>query len=136
MAATPATAGARRPVAPLGARIRPHLTGWAFALPFVLLFLVFWALPIIASFVLSLTDFGIANLRDPLSAPYTGLDNYSKLIHDELFWKAARNTAYFVVVGVPATIAVGLAVAVGLNQAALRLKALFRVGYYVPVVTS
>ncbi len=40
------------------------------------------------------------------------------------------------VVGVPVTIAVGLAVAVGLNHAALRLKGLFRVGYYVPVVTS
>src|SRR5215211_1154573 len=136
MAATPAPVGAQRQAAPLGMRIRPHLTGWVFALPFVLLFLVFWALPIVASFVLSLTDFGITNLREPFGAPYVGLDNYSKLIHDELFWKSARNTAYFVVVGVPATIAVGLAVAVGLNHAALRLKGLFRVGYYVPVVTS
>jgi multiple sugar transport system permease protein len=136
MAATPATTGARPDAAPLSARLMPHLTGWAFALPFVLLFLAFWALPIVASFLLSLTDFGITNLREPLDAPYVGLDNYSKLIHDELFWKSARNTAYFVVVGVPATIAVGLAAAVGLNHAALRLKGLFRVGYYIPVVTS
>jgi ABC-type sugar transport system permease subunit len=136
MAAVPATAGAGRQAAPRFARLRPHLTGWLFALPFVALFLVFWALPIVASFVLSLTDFGIFDLRDPLGAQFAGLDNYSKLIHDELFWKAARNTAYFVVVGVPATIAVGLAVAVGLNHGALRLKGLFRVGYYVPVVTS
>jgi multiple sugar transport system permease protein len=139
MAATPApvTAGARpNQAAPLSARLAPHLTGWAFALPFLLLFLAFWALPIVASFVLSLTDFGITNLREPFDAPYIGLDNYSKLIHDELFWKSARNTAYFVVVGVPATIALGLVLAVGLNHAALRLKGLFRVGYYVPVVTS
>jgi len=136
MASAPVATGARRDAAPLSARLMPHLTGWAFALPFVLLFLAFWALPIVASFVLSLTDFGITNLRTPFDAPFTGLDNYSKLIHDDLFWKSARNTAYFVVVGVPATIAVGLAVAVGLNHAALRLKGLFRVGYYVPVVTS
>jgi multiple sugar transport system permease protein len=135
MATAPVTAGVR-PGAPVGARLRPHLTGWAFALPFVSLFLVFWALPIVAAFVLSLTDFGISNLRDPFSASFAGLDNYSKLIHDELFWKSARNTAYFVVVGVPVTIAFGLVVALGLNNAALRLKGLFRVAYYVPVVTS
>jgi multiple sugar transport system permease protein len=136
MASTPTTAGARLEAAPRLARLWPHLTGWAFAAPFVALFLVFWALPIIASFVLSLTDFGIFNLRDPFGAGFAGLDNYSKLIHDELFWKSARNTAYFVVVGVPVTIVVGLAVALGLNNAALRLKGLFRVAYYVPVVTS
>ena len=136
MAATPATGGAQRQAAPLRMRLGPHVTGWVFALPFVLLFAVFWALPIVASFLLSLTDFGITDLREPFGASYAGLDNYSQVIHDELFWKAARNTAYFVVVGVPATIAVGLAVAVGLNHAALRLKGLFRVGYYVPVVTS
>jgi multiple sugar transport system permease protein len=136
MATVPATAGARPEAAPRLSRLRPHLTGWTFAFPFVALFLAFWALPIVASFLLSLTDFGIFDLRDPFGASFAGLDNYSKLIHDELFWKSARNTAYWVVVGVPATIAVGLAVALGLNNAALRLKGLFRVAYYVPVVTS
>jgi multiple sugar transport system permease protein len=116
--------------------LRRHLDGWMFSAPYVVLFLAFWALPIVASLVLSLTDFGIADLRDPLGAPFTGIDNYSKLIHDQLFWKAARNTAYFVVAGVPLTIAAGLLVALGLNHAALRLKGLFRVAYYLPVVTS
>jgi multiple sugar transport system permease protein len=135
MAATSAPAGARVP-ALRRRQLRRQVDGWAFSAPFVLLFIAFWALPILASLVLSLTDFGLADLRDPFGVSFVGLDNYSQLIHDQLFWKAARNTAYFVVVGVPVTIGVGLLVALGLNNAALRLKGLFRVGYYLPVVTS
>lgn len=117
-------------------RIRPHLTGWLFALPFLLVFAVFLAVPIVASLVLSFTGFGLANLRDWFSADFVGLDNYSQLFSDERFQKAARNTAVFVVVGVPLTIGAGLAAALGLNQAIGRIQSFFRVGYYLPVVTS
>jgi multiple sugar transport system permease protein len=65
-----------------------------------------------------------------------GLDNYSKLISDDSFRHAAFNTAYFVVVGVPLTMGLALAVAVGLNSGITRARAFFRVGYYLPVVTS
>jgi multiple sugar transport system permease protein len=117
-------------------RLRPHLTGWAFALPFLVIFLVFLALPIAASFVLSFTSFGLANLRDWFSADFIGLDNYSRLADDEIFHKAARNTLVFVIFGVPLTLALGLLAALGLNQALGRLQGFFRVGYYLPVVTS
>ena len=125
----------RRP-GPLSERLRPHLTGWLFALPFLVIFLVFLAVPILASFLLSFTGFGIANLRDWFSAEFVGLDNYTRLADDERFLKAARNTAVFVVIGVPFTLALGLLAAVGLNQAIGRIQAFFRVGYYLPVVTS
>jgi len=117
-------------------RVRPHVTGWVFALPFVLIFAVFLAIPIVASFVLSFTSFGIANIQDWFSAELIGIDNYTQLFDDEKFLKAARNTAVFVLFGVPLTIALGLAIAVGLNQALGRVVGLFRVGYYLPVVTS
>jgi multiple sugar transport system permease protein len=118
------------------ARLAPHLTGWAFAAPFVVIFLVFLALPILASFVLSFTAFGLGNLRDWFSADFIGLDNYTKLVEDETFRKAARNTLVFVFFGVPLTLALGLLAAVGLNQGLGKLQGLFRVGYYLPVVTS
>jgi multiple sugar transport system permease protein len=117
-------------------RLQPHLTGWLFALPFLVVFVVFMAVPIVASLLLSFTGFGLANLRDWFSAEFVGLDNYTKLFDDERFLKAVRNTAVFVVVGVPITLAAGLLAAVGLNQAIGRIQALFRVGYYLPVVTS
>jgi multiple sugar transport system permease protein len=118
------------------ARLGPHLTGWAFAAPFVVIFLVFLALPILASFVLSFTGFGLANLRDWFSADWVGTDNYTRLVEDDTFLKAARNTLIFVAFGVPLTLALGLAAALGLNQALGRVQGLFRVGYYLPVVTS
>jgi multiple sugar transport system permease protein len=128
-----------RPAVPprtVRARLAPHLTGWAFAAPFVLVFLVFLALPILASFLLSFTGFGLANLRDWFGADWVGLDNYTRLIEDDIFLKAARNTLIFVVFGVPLTLALGLLAALGLNQALGRIQGVFRVGYYLPVVTS
>jgi len=135
MAVAPASVGAR-PSVLRRAGLRRQLEGWSFSAPFVALFIAFWLLPIVASLLLSFTDFGISDLRDPLGASFIGLDNYSELIHDDVFWKSVKNTAYFVIVGVPLTIGIGLAVAVALNHAALKLKGLFRVAYFLPVVTS
>jgi ABC-type sugar transport system permease subunit len=122
--------------APLALRLKPHLTGWLFAAPFLVIFLVFLAVPIVASFALSFTSFGIANIRDWFSAEFVGFDNYTQLFDDERFLKAAKNTAVFVLFGVPLTIALGLLAAVGLNQGIGRIQSFFRVGYYLPVVTS
>jgi multiple sugar transport system permease protein len=121
--------------AALGGR-RAALTGWGFSSPFVLLFAVFLLIPIVASLVLSFTSFGIGNIQSWSTAEFVGLDNYTKLLHDELFLKAVRNTAYFVVVGVPVTVIGALLLASALNQGIGRLRAVLRVGYYLPVVTS
>lgn len=132
-----ATATADRGRAPRArSRLGGHLTGWAFSSPFVVLFGVFMAIPIVASFVISFTSFNIGNLQSWSSAEFVGIDNYTKALGDERFLKSLRNTAYFVVVGVPGTIVCALAVAVGLNRIIGRLKTVFRVGYFLPVVTS
>ena len=70
------------PPATAWSRVGPHVTGWLFALPFVIVFAVFLAIPILASFVLSFTNFGIANLQSWFSADLIGLDNYTKLFDD------------------------------------------------------
>jgi multiple sugar transport system permease protein len=112
------------------------LTGWAFALPFAVLFLVFTAGPVVASLAMSLTDIRSADLLDPLGVNVVAFDNYVRLFADPKFVQAAVNTAVFVVVGVPLTMAVALLVALGLNSGLVRFRTLFRVGYYLPVVTS
>jgi multiple sugar transport system permease protein len=116
--------------------VRQHLTGWGFALPFVIIFLVFMAGPLLASLVLSLTDFGLRDLRNPLGVNFVGLQNYVELLSDTTFYTALANTAYFVVVGVPLTLGLGLAVALALDRGIRRFRTLYRVGYYLPVVTS
>jgi ABC-type sugar transport system permease subunit len=117
-------------------RRRINVAGWAFSTPFTAIFVVFLLVPILASFALSFTSFSIGNIQDWTSATFVGLDNYTKLFGDEVFVKSLRNTAYFVVGGVPPTIIIGLLLAVALNQGIGRLRAMFRVGYYVPVITS
>ena len=133
-AATATTDRGRAPRA--RSRLGGHLTGWAFSSPFVALFAVFMAIPIVASFVLSFTSFNIGNIQSWTSAEFVGLENYTKAFGDERFLKSLRNTAYFVVVGVPGTIVCAIAVAVALNRVVGRMKTVFRVGYYLPVVTS
>src|SRR4051812_24338550 len=115
---------------------RRDLTGWAFALPFVVIFAVFLAGPVVASMLLSLTDFGLRDLRNPLGVDFVGLQNYAALMADARFWTALFNTAYFVVIGVPLTIVLGLAAALALDRGIDKFRTLFRVGYYLPVVTS
>jgi multiple sugar transport system permease protein len=130
-----APASRARPAARRG-WLREALTGWAFSAPFLVIFLSFLALPILASFVLSFTDFSLGNLVDPLSARFIGLNNYAKLLHDPKFLQAALNTTIFVVFGTVLNLAVGLAAAVALNRGITRFRAVFRVGYYLPVVSS
>jgi multiple sugar transport system permease protein len=117
-------------------QFRENLIGWGFALPFVVIFVIFMAGPIVASLLLSFTNFGLADLRNPLGTSFVGLDNFIKLLSDQKFVAAILNTAYFVVVGVPLTLIAGLAAALALNRGITRFRTLFRVGYYLPVITS
>ena len=130
----PAGAGLGSPLS--RRRLREQLIGWAFALPFVLVFTIFLAGPIVASAVMSFTDFGLRDLRNPLGTDFVGLANYQALLDDPKFHKAMINTAYFVIVGVPLTLFLGLAIALALDRGIKKFRTLFRVGYYLPVVTS
>ncbi|MFE9201218.1 carbohydrate ABC transporter permease [Micromonospora sp. NPDC007230] len=134
-------AGATSPDRPAGSvrrrqRLRRALTGWAFSAPFTVLFLVFMALPVVASLVMSFTDLRSTDLRNPLAVNVVGIDNYTRLFSDDLFLRSSVNTLAFVVVGVPLTMVLALAAATALNSGLVRFRALFRVGFYLPVVTS
>ena len=97
---------------------------------------VFTAGPVLGSLGMSFTDIRQRDLRTPFAVDGVGFGNYAKALSDETFRKAAFNTAYFVVVGVPLTLVVALAAAVLLDRGVQRFRSVFRVGYYLPVVTS
>ncbi|WP_343983013.1 sugar ABC transporter permease [Kribbella koreensis] len=105
-------------------------------LPFVVLFLAFTAGPVLGSLGMSFTDLRQRDLRTPFAVNGVGFDNYVKALSDETFRKAALNTAYFVLVGVPLTLALALAAAVLLDRGVKRFQSLFKVAYYLPVITS
>jgi multiple sugar transport system permease protein len=116
-------------------RRQQAVAAWVLAVPFMALFLVFTAGPVLASLGMSLTDIRSTDMRTPFAVSFVGFDNYAKLLADPLFQKVAVNTGLYVVLGVPLTMALALAAAVGLNRITW-LRGFFRVGYYLPVVTS
>jgi multiple sugar transport system permease protein len=116
-------------------RRQQAIAAWVLALPFVVLFLVFTAGPVLASLGMSFTDMRSVDVRTPLAVQFVGIDNYTRLLADPLFRKVTLNTLLYLVLGVPLTMAVALAAAVALNRVT-RLRGFFRVGYYLPVVTS
>jgi multiple sugar transport system permease protein len=115
---------------------RQDLIGWSFAAPFVILFGIFLAMPILVAFIMSFTSFGLRDLQSPLGTSFVGIQNYVDLFADPKFWKSLGNTVYFVVVGVPLTLGIGLVIANALSRGITRFRTAFRVGYYLPVITS
>jgi multiple sugar transport system permease protein len=97
---------------------------------------IFFVLPVVAAFLMSFTDFDIYSLGNFHYARFIGLNNYFQLLNDPLFWKALKNTMYFLVVGGPLSIAVSLGSALLLQPKMLRLKGFFRTAYFAPVVTT
>ena len=115
---------------------RPSLAGWMFAAPALVVLGVFFFLPVLAALLLSLTDFDLYALADLRNLRFVALGNYLDLLRTPMFWKALGNTAYFVIVGVPLSIAVSLGAALLLNAPAARFKPLFRTALFAPVVTT
>jgi multiple sugar transport system permease protein len=66
---------------------------------------------------------------------FVGLGNYAAALQSPDFQRSALVTAYYVLGTVPATLAIGFAVAWGIN-AALRGRAFYRTAYFLPYVTS
>ena len=110
--------------------------GLLLALPFVLLFAVFTAWPVLQSMFMSFTDMRISDIRTPFAVDFVGLENYRAAFADPVFRRAALNTGVFVLLGVPLTITAGLAAALALNTGVGRLRSVFRIGFYSPVITS
>jgi multiple sugar transport system permease protein len=110
--------------------------GFWFALPALALIAVFFVLPVAAGLALSLSDFDIYALGHLEYLRFVGLRNYGRLLEDPLFWRALLNTFYFVLVGGPLSVFVSLGAALLINARLIRFKALFRVVYFLPVMTA
>ncbi len=109
---------------------------WWFVTPALLVIAVFFFLPVLAALALSLTDFDIYALADRGNLRIVGLRNYAQLLHTPLFWQAFGNTLYFVVVGVPLSIAVSFGTALLLHSRLVKFPSLFRTALFAPVVTT
>jgi multiple sugar transport system permease protein len=96
----------------------------------------FFFAPVVASALLSATDFDIYAVASFANLRFTGYGNYAHLLRDPLFWVALKNTAYFVFVAGPLSIGVSLAAAVALSAKLVRFKGVFRTIFFLPVITT
>ncbi len=113
-----------------------NTAAWFFLAPALLLITVFFFVPVVASLILSVTDFDIYGIANPSNTRFIGLRNYQKLLSTPDFWNALKNTFYFAFVGGPLTIAVSLGAALLLNSKLVRFKGFFRTIYFTPFVTT
>ena len=109
---------------------------WWFVAPALLVIAIFFVLPVLAALALSLTDFDLYALADPSNLRLVGFQNYTRLLTTPLFWQALGNTLYFVVAGVPFSIAVSFGAALLLHSRLARFRAFYRTALFAPVVTT
>ncbi len=107
-----------------------------FLTPALGVLVIFFFLPVLAGFALSLTDFDLYSIGDIHNVRFVALHNYASIVKSDIFWTALGNTLYFSLVGGPLTVAVSLAAALLVNAKAARWKPLFRTIYFAPVVTT
>lgn len=117
-------------------RRREASAGWMFIAPAVGLIAAFYLLPVLAGFVLSLTDFDLYAIGDPSVVRMVGAGNYQRVLTDAEFWAALRHTLFFVFVGGPLSMLASLGSALLLHEKLVRGRAFFRTVYFAPVVTT
>lgn len=114
-------------------RSRLHSTSAPYVLlaPFLGLFGIFIAYPLIQSLVLSTQQ-----TYGPGYSRFIGFANYRFLVHDPLFWKALWNTTIFTAGSVFIQLPLSLALALLLNNPRIKGRALFRTIFFAPVLVG
>lgn len=117
-----------------GASRRPGRwwTPWVFAGPGLILFALVIVYPLLRSFEISFFNW---SLVPTLPSTFVGLANYIQAFHDQIFWTSVANAGIYLVLTVPISTVLSLLFA-ALLQSAMPGRALFRVLYYIPVVTG
>jgi multiple sugar transport system permease protein len=106
---------------------------WGMAAPALIGLLLFLGIPTLLAFLLSFTN---ARLISPTGPSFVGIDNYTRAFtNDPTFVRSLFNTFYFAAVIVPVQSALGLALALLVNQK-IRGVTIFRTIFFLPVVTS
>lgn len=110
-------------------RRRQHLAAYAFLSPWLVGLAAFTVGPMIASLVLSFTEYDL--IGEPR---WVGGDNYARVLEDHRVWTSLVNTAFYTALHVPLTVVTALALALMMQRVG-RAAGLFRTLVYLPVMT-
>ncbi len=112
--------------------IKSSLVSYSMVMPFLLCFLVFLVIPIIAAICLSFTDFNMST-----KFHFVGFDNYRRLIiDDEVFLTALKNTIIFAIINGPLGYIIAFILAWIINQLPKKLRVFMTVVFYSPSLSG
>ena len=109
------------------------LAPYLFLLPFGVLFILFYIVPIIYAIEQSLFQSQRSGLGlGAATTSFNGLGNYLDVVRDPNFWTSMGRVLLYGIVQVPVMLIFALLLALLLDSAVVRLKAFFRVAFFVP----
>ena len=113
-------------------RLTRNRWGYTYVAPFFVLFAAFSLYPFLYTAWVSLHDTNLSNID---GAHWVGLASYRKLLTDEFFWNAARNTLTIGIISTVPQLCMALGLAHLLNYK-LRGRSFFRTAMLMPYATS
>lgn len=111
-------------------RLSPRTAPYLFLLPALTLFAIFKIYPFAFALLLSLYR------QEGDQSTFIGLASYVRLLHDPLFFTALGNNLFILVVQVPVMLSLALLLALALNASLVRLRVVWRLAVFLPVVTG
>ncbi|MGE5576764.1 MAG: carbohydrate ABC transporter permease [Syntrophothermus sp.] len=105
---------------------------YLFMLPGLILFFLWTVYPILKVLQMSFYQW---NILPGAKSVFLGFSNYIRAFSDPVFWIAVRNTFLYAMFTVPGQMALGMVIALLLDQQ-IKGRAFFRAAYYLPVITS
>lgn len=138
-----AVASMTRPTSTLAGSARPRRrrsaggassrAGWLFIAPNLIGLLAFTAVPLVAGVAIAFTDWNVVSGLSGIKV--VGLDNFIALLGSGAFWGAVGRTLIYAGIGVPVSIAGGLALAMALNRD-VPGRAALRVIFFIPHIVG
>lgn len=113
-------------------RLRRDWWIYLFLLPTILGYGAYTVYPLVASWWYAFLDWpGFAD-----QGTFIGLENFERLVQDDLFWNSFTNSLFFLLVAVPIRVALALFLAILLNRKKTPFKGFLRTLFFLPVVTT
>ena len=120
--------GVRRRRRSLGRRILRNVgLPYLFLSPYLILFALFFIAPLIYALHLSLYVTRLVG-----GTTFAGFDNYRQVFQDSNFWEGVRRMFIFGIFQVPIMLGLALAFALLLDSGFIRIKTVFRLGFFIP----
>lgn len=104
---------------------------WFFLFPSMILYLMFFLIPLVLNLFISLTNFDGWKQMD-----FVGLANYKKVLGDAEFYASLKRTVIYTAINLPFKIAIPLLLATLLTSKKVRFKTFSRTAIYIPVLLS